>query len=373
MRVYLRRLEGESYLECVARIYKLWKGKRHYRYSIKLLGGGLLLVVPSTLEIFIKIVGISYPPLESLNQSQQWPISLGLFCILMSIIIFCVFEFKEVAKLNLVTTDPSSIPSKSLSALKYTTKVTPFIGRTSELELIEKFVNDNAAVSWWIIGGPGASGKSRLALEVCEIYTQKGWKCGFYNQHLSPDGLPNWNPNKSQLIVFDYAGNDSDWPIEVIAKAIDLYENSNLNSHIRVLLLDRDARSTIQKIKATQSFGEKLNEYLYDSSPLALEPLEAPELKLITSSLCEFFELESHEEASIYQYVIDSLSDRKILVAGLAALSSYQKLNPNDSESIEGLILELVQRERKQFWGELVSTKEKKISLSRLRWRMVYI
>lgn len=86
----------------------------------------------------------------------------------------------------------------------------PFSGRELELARLIAFREDPRPVLWWLIEGPGGSGKSRLALELCNR-SQPDWHAGFCPewQDLSADDLV--ESRLPHLIVID-CGFRKLWP-----------------------------------------------------------------------------------------------------------------------------------------------------------------
>ena len=84
----------------------------------------------------------------------------------------------------------------------YGARAAPFIGRDSEIEELEAFLQSDASFQWWLLLGPGGQGKSRLALELC-LNQRESWYAGFLRDDKF-DWLT-WKPDKPTLIVADYA------------------------------------------------------------------------------------------------------------------------------------------------------------------------
>lgn len=352
------------------RMFMLFLGKPHFRYSIKLLGFGVLFLSPniidyvSLINLLLSKLNINLEIAEISVNMQNWTLILGSGCIVMSIIIFIIFQLRETSpgkkSSNLPLGDPIYTPSKTLSALKYGSQTTQFIGREDELLTLSNFMSLDKNVSWWAISGKGGSGKSRLALELCNIYDSEGWKCGFYDDQISKSALPNWNPDCAQLVIIDYAASwKSESPLEVIKYAIQLNETSSLSYPIRILLIDRDAVSTIDNIVKTQIFGEKIKNYLYEELPLDVKTPNLDTLKSIVIDLCEFFELTSSDSDYVMNRTLNSKSNRKILVAGLEALNCYMNDQPEILGSLDELINKLIDDERNKHWDKLGFDLEK--------------
>ena len=94
---------------------------------------------------------------------------------------------------------------------------TTVVGRGPAQAHLSAFLDDSRPLSWWIVGGPGGAGKSRLALELCEQAKPNGWDAGFLDHGTLGFGWRDWTPEKDTLIVLDYASQSP----EAIRKAID--------------------------------------------------------------------------------------------------------------------------------------------------------
>ncbi|HKV11089.1 MAG TPA: tetratricopeptide repeat protein [Thermoanaerobaculia bacterium] len=120
----------------------------------------------------------------------------------------------------------------------------PFIGRESVMADLWTWMEKDQPVSVRVLTARGGGGKTRLALELCEEATRKGWFAGFVTDRelqrfLAQQNLSTWGWNRPTLVVIDYAASRArllhDWLVE-------LADNAGDSGHpLRLLLLERHA------------------------------------------------------------------------------------------------------------------------------------
>jgi tetratricopeptide (TPR) repeat protein len=120
----------------------------------------------------------------------------------------------------------------------------PFIGREPVMADLWTWMEKDQAASVRVLTARGGGGKTRLALELCDEATRKGWFAGFVTDRelqrfLAQQNLSTWGWNRPTLIVLDYAASRArllhDWLVE-------LADNAGDSGHpLRLLLLERHA------------------------------------------------------------------------------------------------------------------------------------
>ncbi len=361
-----KKKTGESDLEWGWRVYTVIRGSSHTRFAIRLLFLGMvLLTAPSLLLQFITYLWeISFP--EQVSVGVDWVHIAGIFCLITACIIYGLFEFLEVefkkkAEKNLPLLVPTNKPTRSLSALKFSARgVTNFSGRKLELSKLIKFIECDDKISWWVLGGIGGSGKSRLALELCNQCIEQGWVAGFYDHHISANSLSQWLPCQPHLIVLDYAAKDEEQVRALLKYAIQLDKQDKLKFSVRILLAERDAQGTIDFIGQTETVGAELKDYIFEGTPLQLHSLKHEAIELVVKDLCKFFKVPRAKRASVLDYVRQSPSERKLLIAGLYALNIGLAHEPEFEITIEKLINDLIKHERETYWKKfnIIGDKE---------------
>ncbi|GMU36195.1 MAG: hypothetical protein AMXMBFR22_03860 [Phycisphaerae bacterium] len=120
------------------------------------------------------------------------------------------------------------------------------VGRDTELDELNIWLDDERRFSWALWTGPAGSGKSRLALELC--LERRDWLAGFIRWQ--KDHAPNWaewNPENKvngTLIIFDYVAERAE---DIGSAILTLSQRAQANSRIpfplgskvRFLLLER--------------------------------------------------------------------------------------------------------------------------------------
>jgi hypothetical protein len=131
-----------------------------------------------------------------------------------------------------------------LGRLSPYTLFTPLIGREQEISSLNEFLEDDRSLLVRVITGDGGTGKTRLALELCEQANSRGWDAGFASRselHKLTSGMDigAWEWKKPTLIVVDYAAQHAD----LLRRWLDdLTERTTSHTiPLRMLLLERKA------------------------------------------------------------------------------------------------------------------------------------
>lgn len=81
----------------------------------------------------------------------------------------------------------------------------PLVGRDDALRRLDAFLDAPAPFAWWMVRGPGGSGKSRLALELC-LRRVGQWRMGWLpDRELDGFDWHRWQPSRPTLLIVDYA------------------------------------------------------------------------------------------------------------------------------------------------------------------------
>ncbi|WMN58985.1 tetratricopeptide repeat protein [Pseudoalteromonas xiamenensis] len=136
--------------------------------------------------------------------------------------------------------------SNVLDILNAQNRAVELYGRESELKRLTDWLDDDADISVFTLIAPAGSGKTRLAIELCEITERdNNWACGFV-RHIDLDELArafkftHFTWSHSLLLVVDYAAVNyqglADW-LDALSQLEELAPNIKL----RILLLEREA------------------------------------------------------------------------------------------------------------------------------------
>lgn len=136
--------------------------------------------------------------------------------------------------------------SELLQLSPYTLSTT-LVGRDAELADLDRFLHSTESISVRVLTGDGGSGKTRLALHLCEQMADQGWLTGFATSdalrrfNAQPDRAE-WGWSRPTLVVIDYAASHTellkDW---LDALADRLGQVPALTQPLRILLLERHA------------------------------------------------------------------------------------------------------------------------------------
>ncbi|SPB18555.1 hypothetical protein NOV72_05755 [Caballeronia novacaledonica] len=169
---------------------------------------------------------------------------------------------------------------QDLDRLSPYTRSTPLLGREMELASLHTFLNDLRAMSARVLIGGGGSGKTRLALELCEQASSDGWNAGFVtrtelHRFFGQQNLSDWGWQNPTLIVVDYAAEHA----ELLSKWLDeLTDRAVPPKHVlRLLLLERHATTETgwwTTVFASGGWGVTSKRALLDpSEPVSIRPI----------------------------------------------------------------------------------------------------
>ncbi|MEM7310695.1 MAG: tetratricopeptide repeat protein [Planctomycetota bacterium] len=123
-------------------------------------------------------------------------------------------------------------------------RTTEVIGREGEIELLREWLDSDVDFSVHVITGKAGTGKTRLALELCERVTNdQTWDAGFLSRDaleafLRESALRPWRPERPTLVVLDYAAARA----QQLRRWLQKLAQSETGAHrLRVLLLERHA------------------------------------------------------------------------------------------------------------------------------------
>lgn len=120
----------------------------------------------------------------------------------------------------------------------------PLIGREAQLAELHDWLTSAKPISIRVLVGRAGSGKTRLALELCEKMTAQRWDAGFVTERelerfMAQQNLATWGWQRPTLIIIDYAASRAqqlhDWFVELADNGGDPH------TPLRVLLLERQA------------------------------------------------------------------------------------------------------------------------------------
>ncbi|MBF0309046.1 MAG: tetratricopeptide repeat protein [Magnetococcales bacterium] len=151
--------------------------------------------------------------------------------------------------------------------------VKTLVGREGDLGKMRAWLDSDKAVAVRALIGDGGRGKTRLAVELCLEYQEKGWHTGFLSGAKIP-ATSRWS--RDTLAVIDYAANHAaairQW-LEALAEAADPA------SKLRLLLLERHGEEDAgwwQTVRGVGGWGNAVTKLLDPAKPEELPPLDKP-------------------------------------------------------------------------------------------------
>lgn len=149
----------------------------------------------------------------------------------------------------------------------------PLLGRDDELaQLLDFATQGDNKPRWWLLGGEGGAGKSRLALELALRCEDLGWHSGFVKWDGNFD-WDAWEPDRPCLLVVDYAQKDAERYGTWLRGLCD--RRSGFAHKVRILLLERDLKGPwLEQLMGSGSHEARLETRRY-LPPRTLPPLSA--------------------------------------------------------------------------------------------------
>ncbi len=120
----------------------------------------------------------------------------------------------------------------------------PMIGRKPEMAELHEWLANGKLISIRVLVGRAGTGKTRLALELCENAVAQQWDAGFVTERelerfMAQQNLAKWGWQHPTLMVIDYAASRARQLYEWFTKLAD--NGGDLQKPLRVLLLERHA------------------------------------------------------------------------------------------------------------------------------------
>ncbi len=158
---------------------------------------------------------------------------------------------------------------KGFRCLRFNERRSEFKGRASELKQLDRFTNTDEFFSWWLVTGPGFSGKSRLLLEHCRKLDN--WHWGWLEADLDNFSFSNWIPKKNTFVVVDYVlGREI--KLQKLFQQVEAASRSDRFVHkVRLIFLEREYAGWLRAVEHTASIGNWIAERKYKCDDLTIE------------------------------------------------------------------------------------------------------
>jgi tetratricopeptide (TPR) repeat protein len=187
-------------------------------------------------------------------------------------------------------------PDDPRSLFLYQARKVQVFGRESVQEALCDFLGQHDKTTrpfaWWLLTGPGGTGKSRLALELCLEARKLGWSAGRLDKTQDIKDWAGWKPVKPTLIVVDYAAlriEETKESRRLGVRISDLAARSGeFEFPVRMLLLERDPLGhwyeKLWEVGVERMLMEKTFHRIAEKS-LHLEPLDEEAIRSIFDSI----------------------------------------------------------------------------------------
>jgi hypothetical protein len=239
-----------------------------------------------------------------------------------------------------------SLPRLTLSErtrLNFAARRTELVGRESELQSLEGFLDSDRPFSWWLLTGPAGVGKSRLALDFC-LQKAESWKTGFIPAASTFADWGEWQPAKPTLAVIDYAADR----VNMLRPALRALSQRHAGEKIRFLLLERTQSDYWWK----ELIGYGTESYVLEDSnygpSLPVSPMSKENIARIVEQIVDEEVLKTKDEAFLKELHNMKFLDRP-LFAALAADAINSGRDPRQWDE-ERLVRDVLEREINLRW-----------------------
>ncbi|MEM8949489.1 MAG: hypothetical protein AAGA21_10315 [Pseudomonadota bacterium] len=175
---------------------------------------------------------------------------------------------------------------REFDLLKPYARALEIVGRDDERASLREWLNSGEKLSIRVLTGQGGSGKTRLALDLCDSLSEEEWQAGFIDgddlKTVCDDAsMVAWAWTKPTLVVVDYAATFGETLYRWLGRLVD---HAKADSPIlRVLLLERQADEQTGWWRTVFGGGKAkdraIQERLDPAGPIDIQPLPASNLR----------------------------------------------------------------------------------------------
>lgn len=179
-----------------------------------------------------------------------------------------------------------SLPESGQDWLDFRSRKLSFVGRSQELQALDKFLDTETQFSWWWLNGAAGTGKSRLALEWSAMHSSwyipclsRGHDTGLFHDVGGEEFWKVWQPRRPTVIVIDDAAEHTD---RILILLKDLGQRAKeLAFPVRVLLVERTVPESLKQLDEKAVYSE----YRYQKDSLKLSPLGTGDLEKLAKEV----------------------------------------------------------------------------------------
>ena len=175
---------------------------------------------------------------------------------------------------------------REFDLLKPYARALSIVGRETEQAALRDWLTSTEKLSVRVLTGQGGSGKTRLALDLCDGLLEKEWQAGFVDgddlKTACDDAtMVAWAWTKPTLLVVDYAATYGEVLHRWLGRLVD---HAKAEAPVlRILLLERQADQQAGWWRTVFGGGkakdEAIKELLDPNHPIEIQPLPAADLR----------------------------------------------------------------------------------------------
>ena len=175
---------------------------------------------------------------------------------------------------------------REFDLLKPYARALAIVGREEEQRSLRAWLTSGDQLSIRVLTGYGGSGKTRLALDLCDNLPDEDWQAGFLDgddlkTYCGDASMVDWAWTKPTLVVVDYAATFVDALHRWLGRLADHMKADA--PALRILLLERQADMQAGWWRTLFGGGkardEIIRELLDPEKPMPIHPLSAPNLR----------------------------------------------------------------------------------------------
>ncbi|HEX7239254.1 MAG TPA: hypothetical protein VF263_03230, partial [Longimicrobiaceae bacterium] len=236
-------------------------------------------------------------------------------------------------------------PNTDENRFLFAARKVQLVGREWHLAALGEFLSSDEAFSWWLAAGPGGTGKSRLALEMC-LRLGAGWRIGFLRGHRS-FAWETWQPNQPTTLIVDYANEEAERVGEMVDELRRRADNGDLALPVRVLLLAREAEGEWKRSFLGGQVRRARIERARHADPLMIDPLGDEDLWTVLRSFVPAGQMLPDRDVTLRQ-LLEIDPQRRPLFASFAgdAIARGHELRGWDQNA---LVQDILEREKRHW------------------------